>query len=99
MLDSSTNEHYNVTHNGPYDPYYLTITGMSKVHFGVYYCCLQTGCFNNITEDQCQRFDLLEAGGRGGEGSHYLLPGGGGWGRSENFGCVAIKKFPSLKTP
>ena len=48
-----------------YDPYYLTITDMSKVHFGVYYCCLQTGCFNNITEDQCQRFDLVEARGRG----------------------------------
>ena len=96
MLDSSTNEHYNVTHNGPYDPYYLTITGMSKVHFGVYYCCLQTGCFNNITEDQCQRFDLVEAGGRG---KSLFIARGGGWGRSENFGCVAIKKFSSLKTP
>ncbi|XP_066020994.1 hemicentin-1-like [Pocillopora verrucosa] len=62
-INSSTDEHYNVTHNGPYDPYYLTITDMSKVHFGVYYCCLQTGCFNNITEDQCQRFDLVEAEG------------------------------------
>ena len=84
-----------MTHNGPYDPYYLTITDMSEVHFGVYYCCLQTGCFNNITEDQCQRFDLVEAEGRG--GVIIYCPGEGGWGRSENFGCVAIK-FSSLKT-
>ena len=49
---------------------------MSKVHFGVYYCCLQTGFFNNITEDQCQRFDLVEAEGRG--GVIIYCPGEGG---------------------
>lgn len=77
--------------NGPYDPYYLTITDMSKVHFGVYYCCLQTGCFNNITEDQCQRFDLVEVEGRG--GSHYLLPGGRGVGEVREFWLCGNKIF------
>ncbi|PFX26560.1 Fc receptor-like protein 5 [Stylophora pistillata] len=60
---SSTDEHYNdVTQDGRSNRNYLTITNLDKAHFGVYYCCLQAGCSDNITEDQCQRFDLVEAG-------------------------------------
>lgn len=61
-IDSSKDERYNVSQKGPYDPYSLTIESLSEADIGVYYCCLPSGCSEDIDKDRCQSFDIDEIG-------------------------------------
>ncbi|XP_022789094.1 uncharacterized protein LOC111328831 [Stylophora pistillata] len=59
-INSSKDERYNVSQKGPYDPYSLTIESVSEADLGVYYCCLPSGCSEDIDKDRCQSFDIDE---------------------------------------
>ena len=60
--DSSTDERYNITRKGVYDPYYLTVSDLVTSDTGSYYCCLPSNCSVNVDKDRCQQFVLTVKG-------------------------------------